>query len=83
MRIGIIGLGRMSGSIARRLMRAGHEAMVWDHNAPAIEALVADGAIAATSLTHLADQLGVESTFGDKLLSAMRLGFGGHVETSR
>ena len=25
----------------------------------------------------------VESTFGDKLLSAMRLGFGGHVETPR
>ena len=63
MRIGIIGLGRMGGSIARRLMRAGHETMVWDRDAAAIEALVPDGAIAATSLAHLADQLGSPAVF--------------------
>jgi 6-phosphogluconate dehydrogenase len=57
MRIGIIGLGRMGGSIARRLMRAGHETVVWDRDAAAIASLVRDGATAATSLDHLTDQL--------------------------
>jgi len=63
MRIGIIGLGRMGGSIARRLMRAGHETMVWDRDAAAIKALVPDGATAAASLTDLADQLGSGAVF--------------------
>ena len=49
MRIGIIGLGRMGAAIARRLMRAGHETVVWDRDAAAIASLVPDGAAAATS----------------------------------
>jgi 6-phosphogluconate dehydrogenase len=61
MRIGIIGLGRMGGSIARRLMRAGHETVVWDRDGAAVEALVPDGATAANSLAHLADQLGTNA----------------------
>ena len=63
MRIGIIGLGRMGGSIARRLMRAGHETVVWDRDAAAIKALAADGAAAATSLADLAGQLGSGAIF--------------------
>ena len=63
MRIGIIGLGRMGGSIARRLMRAGHETIVWDRDAAAIASLVPDGATAATSLADLADQLGSDAVF--------------------
>ena len=63
MRIGIIGLGRMGGSIARRLMRAGHEAVVWDRNAAAVTSLIPDGAAAATSLAHLVDQLGSDAVF--------------------
>jgi 6-phosphogluconate dehydrogenase len=63
MRIGIVGLGRMGGSIARRLMRAGHETVVWDRDDAAIEALVPDGATAATSLAHVADQLGSRAVF--------------------
>jgi 6-phosphogluconate dehydrogenase len=63
MRIGIIGLGRMGGSIARRLMRAGHETIVWDRDATAIQALVPDGATAATSLADLAGQLGSDAIF--------------------
>jgi 6-phosphogluconate dehydrogenase len=63
MRIGIIGLGRMGGSIARRLMRAGHEAVVWDRDAAAVRALVPDGATAANSLAHLADLLGTDPVF--------------------
>jgi 6-phosphogluconate dehydrogenase len=63
MRIGIIGLGRMGAAIARRLMRAGHETLVWDRDAAAIASLVPDGAAAATSLAHLADQLGSPAVF--------------------
>ena len=63
MRIGIIGLGRMGGSIARRLMRAGHETIVWDRDAAAIASLVPDGATAASSLSDLADQLGSDAIF--------------------
>ena len=58
MRIGIIGLGRMGSGIARRLMQAGHETVVWDRDAATVAALVPDGAGAATSLADLAEQLG-------------------------
>jgi 6-phosphogluconate dehydrogenase len=63
MRIGIIGLGRMGASIARRLIRAGHETIVWDRDAGAIEALVPDGASAASSFENLAGQLGSDAVF--------------------
>jgi 6-phosphogluconate dehydrogenase len=32
MQLGMVGLGRMGGNIVRRLMRAGHAAVVYDHN---------------------------------------------------
>jgi len=53
----------MGGSIARRLMRAGHETVVWDRDAAAVASLVSDGATAATSLAHLADQLDGAAVF--------------------
>ena len=43
MKIGMIGLGRMGGNIARRLMRGGHEVVAFDRDAEAVGALVADG----------------------------------------
>jgi len=57
MRIGIIGLGRMGGNIARRIMRGGHEAVVWDRNEPMVKALADDGAIGASSLADMATKL--------------------------
>lgn len=50
MQIGIIGLGRMGGSIARRLMKTGHHCVVFDTNDASREALAREGAIAADSL---------------------------------
>jgi 6-phosphogluconate dehydrogenase len=57
MRIAMIGLGRMGGNIVRRLMRAGHEAVVFDRNQPAIDDLVKEGAVGATGLDDLKGKL--------------------------
>ena len=53
MQIGLIGLGRMGSNMARRLMRAGHECVVYDANAGAVSALVAEGATGAGSPEEL------------------------------
>ena len=50
MRLVMIGLGRMGGNMARRLMKAGHEIVAYDRDAQAVEKLVADGAVAAASV---------------------------------
>lgn len=57
MKLGIIGLGRMGGNIARRLMDAGHECVVYDANPDAISALERDGAEASASLDELVSRL--------------------------
>ena len=58
MKLGIIGLGRMGGNIARRLMRDGHEVVAYDHGADAVAALGKDGAQPAASLQEMHDKLG-------------------------
>ena len=50
MQLGMIGLGRMGGNIARRLMKNGHEVVAYDRDAEAVKKLVADGAEGADSL---------------------------------
>lgn len=50
MKIGLIGLGRMGGNMARRLMGGGHEVVAWDRSADAVVALARDGATGAGSL---------------------------------
>ncbi|WP_174285557.1 phosphogluconate dehydrogenase (NAD(+)-dependent, decarboxylating) [Sphingomonas bacterium] len=57
MKIGLIGLGRMGGNIARRLMRGGHEVVAYDHDAGAVQKLATDGAVAATSLDDMRTKL--------------------------
>ena len=39
MRLAMIGLGRMGANIARRLMRGGHDVVVWDRNESAVREL--------------------------------------------
>jgi 6-phosphogluconate dehydrogenase len=58
MQIGVIGLGRMGGNIARRLMRAGHSCVVFDANSKATAAVAEDGAKPAGSLVELVQKLG-------------------------
>src|SRR5690349_16729533 len=50
MQIGVVGLGRMGGNIARRLMRGGHACVVYDRDAKAVAELAKDGATPADSL---------------------------------
>ena len=53
MKIGLIGLGRMGGNIARRLMKNGHEVVAYDRDAEAVKKLAADGAEGADSLDDM------------------------------
>ena len=57
MQLGMIGLGRMGGNIVRRLMRNGHECVVFDQNAAAAKALTKDGAVAGADLSDLVKKL--------------------------
>ena len=57
MQIGIIGLGRMGGNIARRLMKAGHQCVVFDADPKAVSKLGEDGAKGAGSLEELVKAL--------------------------
>jgi len=58
MQLGVVGLGRMGGNIARRLMRAGQNCVVFDTISMPREALAKEGAIATTSLAALVEALG-------------------------
>ena len=44
MQLGMVGLGRMGANIVRRLMRDGHDCVVYDVNADAVHALEGEGA---------------------------------------
>ena len=57
MQIGMIGLGKMGGNMSRRLMKAGHQCVVFDANAKLGGALAMGGATAATSITDLVKKL--------------------------
>jgi 6-phosphogluconate dehydrogenase len=57
MRIGMVGLGRMGGNMARRLMRGGHSCVVFDRDPEAVEALAGEGASGAASLAVLVSEL--------------------------
>jgi 6-phosphogluconate dehydrogenase len=57
MQIGIIGLGRMGGNIARRLMKAGHQCVVFDSNLRPREELAKNGAVACGSLDEMVKAL--------------------------
>ena len=57
MQIGMIGLGRMGANMTLRLMKAGHQCVVYDVNAEAVKKLANDGAIGADSLKDFVSKL--------------------------
>jgi 6-phosphogluconate dehydrogenase len=57
MQLGMIGLGRMGASMVRRLLKKGHECVVYDRQAQAVAGLQNDGAVGAASMEELVSRL--------------------------
>jgi len=57
MELGMIGLGRMGGNMALRLIQKGHRVVVFDPVAKSVEELVKQGAVGASSIPNLTRQL--------------------------
>jgi 6-phosphogluconate dehydrogenase len=57
MKCAMVGLGRMGGNMARRLLQGGHEVVVYDVNPDAVKALESEGAIGASSLEDVVAKL--------------------------
>ncbi|HKF29892.1 MAG TPA: decarboxylating 6-phosphogluconate dehydrogenase [Candidatus Binataceae bacterium] len=57
MQMGMIGLGRMGANMVRRLLKGGHECVVFDMNKSAVAELVKEGAVGAASLDELTSKL--------------------------
>jgi len=57
MQLGMIGLGRMGANMVRRLLRGGHECVVFDMTPKAVEELVQEKAVGAADLKDLVKKL--------------------------
>jgi 6-phosphogluconate dehydrogenase len=57
MQLAMIGLGRMGGNMVQRLLQGGHEVVVFDRSAEAIQSHVGLGAKGAKDLTDLCSRL--------------------------
>lgn len=57
MQLGMIGLGRMGANMVRRLMRGGHQCVVFTRNSDNVRLLAGEGAIGATSLDDFVNKL--------------------------
>ncbi len=57
MQLGMIGLGRMGANMVRRLVRDGHDCVVYDVDPEVVKQLSQEGATGASSLGDLVDQL--------------------------
>jgi 6-phosphogluconate dehydrogenase len=57
MQLGMIGLGRMGANMVRRLMRGGHQCVVYDHTPAHVNQLAGEGAAGATSFDQFVQQL--------------------------
>lgn len=57
MQLGMVGLGRMGANMVRRLIKAGHQCVVYDVNPQSVADLVAEGAIGAASIPEFLAKL--------------------------
>jgi 6-phosphogluconate dehydrogenase len=57
MQLGMVGLGRMGANMVRRLMRAGHECVVYDRSPQAVADLTREKAVGAGSIADFVKQL--------------------------
>ena len=57
MQLGMVGLGRMGANMVRRLINDGHNCVAFDRSPRAVEELVKDKAVGASSLQDLVKKL--------------------------
>ena len=57
MQLGMVGLGRMGANMVRRLLKGGHECVVFDMSPKAVSELTAENAVGSTSLADLVKKL--------------------------
>jgi 6-phosphogluconate dehydrogenase len=57
MQLGMVGLGRMGANLTRRLMRGGHEVVVYDVNADSVRQLEGEGSIGTGSREDFVNKL--------------------------
>jgi 6-phosphogluconate dehydrogenase len=57
MQLGMIGLGRMGANMVRRLMRGGHQCVVYNRSPAPVQELVKEGAIGAASIEEFVQKL--------------------------
>jgi 6-phosphogluconate dehydrogenase len=57
MQLGMIGLGRMGANMVRRLLKQGHQCVVFDRSPKAVKELVQEKAVGASSLAELVKKL--------------------------
>jgi len=57
MQLGMIGLGRMGANMVRRLIKGGHECVVFDRSQKAVEGLVQEKAVGSSSLEDFTKKL--------------------------
>ncbi len=57
MQLGMIGLGRMGANMVRRLIRGGHQCVVYDRSAEAVLQMVNEKAAGSTSLEDFVKKL--------------------------
>lgn len=57
MQLGLCGLGRMGGNMARRMLAGGHQLVVWNRSPEPAQALVPLGAVVADSPADMASKL--------------------------
>jgi len=57
MQLGMIGLGRMGANMVRRLVRGGHQCVVFDVSVQAVKALAEEKALGASSIADLVKQI--------------------------
>ncbi len=57
MQLGMVGLGRMGANMVRRLMKNGHQCVVFDMSAKAVQELAGEGATGSSSLQDFVSKL--------------------------
>ncbi len=79
MDVGVVGLGKMGSALARRFLAQGQSVAVWNRSPGPVDALVADGAVAAQDLTTMWQLASTICTFlaDDAALSNVLLGDAG------